>query len=366
MKRLLIVLALMSLLGVSAASCSVTTGANRGNNYFNSQPDGTHTASLPPKVPDGAEYDSFFPTPTVPEDRMIVRTGNTSIVVDNINEAINAITRLAENYSGYVVSSNIWKDGNLVYGSISIRVPSTSYTAAGDAIADIAVEVTSQSSTSHDVTEEYIDLSARLSTLESTERQLLAIMAQATEISDVLAVQSQLTVIRSQIEQIKGRMKYLEGTSSTSLINVNLYQAKLNVNFNASMVNTMTGKGIQFYPSVSGGFTPYSYQWDFGDGKTSTDFAPVHSYDKPGTFSVTLKVTDNRGNTVSETRVDYIKITQGGWSAAGVVQGALEAALWLGRALASIAIVLGVFSPLIIVIVLVVWLMRRRGKSKTG
>ncbi len=311
----------------------------------------------------GAIYGPVAPT-TIP-DRMIVRTGNISIVVDDIASAIDAITKMADAYKGYVVSSNTWKDGERVFGQISIRVPAESYDIATRSVGDMAVEVTSQSSSSQDVTAEYVDLGAQLKNLQATEAQLLAIMAKADKVTDILAVQAQLTQIRGQIEQIQGRMQYLEKTSSTSLINVSLAQAKLQAKFNASLVNAKTGNDIQFYPDVAGGFTPYSYEWSFGDGKTSTDASPVHVYEKPGTFTIALKVTDDRGNTVTETRENYIKITQGGWSAGGVVSGTWQAVLWLGRGLVSILIVLGIFSPLWLIIIGAIWFARRR-KTKAS
>jgi len=81
-------------------------------------------------------------------------------------------------------------------------------------------------------------------------------MKQATDIKDVLAVQSELTNIRSQIEQIKGRMQYLEQTSATSLISVSLEQSKLSVTINADRASVKMNEKIYFNAQVYGGFTP--------------------------------------------------------------------------------------------------------------
>lgn len=296
---------------------------------------------------------------------MIVRTGSISMVVNDINAALDNIAQMATGYKGYVVSSNSWKNGEQMYGSISIRVPAESYDIASKSVGQMAVEVTSQSSSSQDVTAEYVDLGAQLSSLQATQAQLLLIMAKADKVADILAVQAQLTQIQTQIEQIKGRMQYLEKTSATSLINVSLSQAKLQAKFTASAVNAKTGEEIQFYPDVAGGFTPYSYQWDFGDGKTSTDSSPTHAYARSGEYSISLKATDDRANTVTETRENYVKITQGGWSVGGVASGAWKAMLWLGRGLVTIVIGLAVFSPVWIVIGGAVWWLRRR-KTKAS
>jgi PKD repeat protein len=377
MKRLWIVLTLVSLLTITAAACS-KGASNQGSGNEVSPPRTTYpiTTSSPGKVLPPVTYTSApadssgnygvsLPT-TLPEDRMIVRNGNISIVVDDINTAMADIAALADAYKGYVVSSNTWKDGERIYGAITIRVPSESYDIATKSVGDMAVEVTSQSSTTQDVTAEYVDLSAQLKNLRATETQLLAIMAKADKVADILAVQAQLTQVQSQIEQIQGRMQYLEKTSATSLINVSLSQAKLEAKISASTVNTRSGVDIQFYSDIAGGFTPYSYEWDFGDGKTSNDASPVHAYAKPGDFTITLKVTDDRGNTVTESRQNYIKVTQGGWSAAGVASGTWNAILWIGRGLATLGIVLGILSPLWIVIIVVIWLLRRRNKAKAS
>lgn len=383
MKKILIVAVAILVIATAAACSSGTTESRNQNVYTTSVITATNIAS-PPMTTSAVSGKDTVPAPSltvtsapsgfgdltssssVPDDRMIVRTGNISMVVNDINAALDDIAQMATGYKGYVVSSNSWKNGEQMFGSISIRIPAESYDIASKSIGQMAVEVTSQSTSSQDVTEQYVDLTAQLSNLKATEAQLLLIMAKADKIEDILAVQAQLTSIQSQIEQIEGTMQYLEKTSATSLINISLSQAALGAKFTASSVNAKTGNEIQFYPDVAGGFTPYSYVWDFGDGKTSTDTSPTHTYAKPGEYTISLKVTDDRANTVTETRENYIKITQGGWSIGGVASGAWSALLWLGRALVTIVIGLGIFSPVIIVIGAVIWLLQRRRKARAS
>jgi PKD repeat protein len=296
---------------------------------------------------------------------MIVNNGNMTLIVHDIPDTLDEINRIAQSYRGYVVSSNNWKSGERIYGYISIRVPAQHFSDAMDTIAQLAVEVSARSTSAQDVTEDYIDLTARLSNLETTRGQLLAIMAEAKEIEDILAIQMQLTSIGEQIEQIKGQMQYLEQTSSTSLITANLEQAKLEVKFTAGRINAETGDKIQFIPDVVGGFAPYSYVWDFGDGKTSNEANPRHEYNKPGSYTISLTVTDDRGNTKMQTRNDYITITQGGWTFGGVVSGAWDAFLAFGRVLISMLVGIVIFSPVWLVIGLVIWYVRKqRRKAK--
>ena len=371
MKKVL-VLFLSLFLALTAFSCSgEKTGdetADGQNKYYPPVTTTTGSAYYPDSFtlyPPGEDYQGSGSVTKTAIDRMIVNNGNLTLVVEDIPDTLDEINRIAQSYQGYVVNSNNWKSGERIYGYISIRIPSQYFSEAMDTVAELAVDVAARSTSAQDVTEQYVDLTARLSNLQTTREQLLAIMAEAKEIEDILAIQMQLTNIGEQMEQIIGQMQYLEQTSSTSLITVNLEQAKLEVKFTASRVNAKTGNDVQFIPDIVGGFAPYSYAWDFGDGKASTEANPLHQYQKPGSYTISLKVTDDRGNTEMQTRNDYVTITQGGWTFGGIVSGAWDAFLAFGRVLISILIGIVIFSPVWLVIGLAIWYVRRhRRKAK--
>ena len=107
-------------------------------------------------------------------------------------------------------------------GWISIRVPDGKYEQALAELRELAVRVTSESTDSQDVTEQYVDLKSRLKNAEATESQYLALLEKAEKVEDILGIYEALSRVRMEIEQIKGRMQYLERTSSMSLISVRL------------------------------------------------------------------------------------------------------------------------------------------------
>lgn len=308
----------------------------------------------------GAGVDQSWAT-----ERMIVRTGNISLVVVDVLDAMDQITDITDGYEGYVVSSRSWREGDRIIGIIAVRVPAESYTEAMGIFRALAVEVNSETTSSRDVTEEYIDLSAKLGNLEATEEQLLAIMKKAEVVEDILDVQRELTNVRGDIEQTKGRMQYLEQTSETSLIEVNLEQAKLDVSLTANKRAVKKGEEVRFEGRIAGGFSPYTYEWDFGDGETSTGDFPSHSYNAVGSYTVSLKVTDDRGNTDTETRDDYITVLPG-WSAGSIAGAAWGGLATFGEVLADIFIWVGIFSPVWIVIggLIYLWCRWRKKRAK--
>jgi hypothetical protein len=296
-------------------------------------------------------------------ERMIVRTGNLQLVVVDVTAAIDEIIQLAEGHGGYVVSSRSWRERERLRGTITVRVPAGDFDGAMRTLGEMAVEVTSQSTSSQDVTEEYVDLSAELKNLEATEAQLLKLMEKAEKVEDILAIQKELSRTQGNIERTKGRMQYLERTSETSLIEVHLEQAKLDVRLTALRRSAKEGQDIYFEADIAGGFAPYSFEWDFGDGDTSTSERPRHAYQSPGDYTVSLTVTDDRSNTDTDIREDYITVLPG-WSAGSIASGAWNGFVTFGQVMANIFIWLGIFSPVWLVIGgITYWFLRRRKKA---
>jgi PKD repeat protein len=343
----------------TAHDSSLTAGSSGRNTTI------TYTAAATTKAPSfsqGAPMPTTTPiypgngqsTSNLPSDRMVVKTGNIQMVVAQISSALDGINQAAARYGGYVVNSQQWKEGDRNIGSISIRVLAENYDKALSDLRSIAKSITSESTNSQDVTEEYADLDSQVRNLQATEAQLLKIMENATKTEDILSIQRELTTVRGQIEQMKGRMIYLERTSSTSLININLEEAVLALKFSADKVSAATEEAIKFTSEVIGGFAPYNYSWDFGDGKSSTEATPSHSFKEAGIYPVTLKVTDDKGYTNTLARQGYISIVSS-WKPGSVAHNAWGGFVTFGKGLVNFLIWVGIFSPIWIVIGLAIW-----------
>ncbi len=158
----------------------------------------------------------------LPSQPLIIRTGNLDIVVEDTDAAVAAITSLVNSMEGWVVSSNLYKYGEARRGDMSVRVPVTQFDVAMEQIKGLALEVNSESSSGQDVTEEYVDLGARLSNLEATAARVRGFLDEATDVEDALAVNQELSRLESEIEQIKGRMNYLSQSASFSTIQIGI------------------------------------------------------------------------------------------------------------------------------------------------
>jgi predicted transcriptional regulator len=154
--------------------------------------------------------------------RMIIKTGRLNLVVKDVLDTAKKIGKFAEENGGWVVSSNISEYEKVPSGSITVRVPAEKFDEAKEYFRSLAVKVTNESVQSQDITEEYVDLQSKLRNLEATEAQLLEIMKRSGTVNEILQVYRELANVRQQIEQIKGKMQYLEQSVRMSSITVNL------------------------------------------------------------------------------------------------------------------------------------------------
>ena len=166
---------------------------------------------------------SSAPAPAAPQERLIIRTGNLSIVVVDTETAVSQIAQMVEENGGWVVSSNLHKySDSAKTGDITVRVPADGYTSALTAMKALALEVTSESSSGQDVTDEYVDLASRLGNLEATADRVRGFLDETETVQEALAVNMELSRLEGDIEVIKGRMQYLSQSAAFSTISVHL------------------------------------------------------------------------------------------------------------------------------------------------
>jgi len=155
---------------------------------------------------------------------MMVRTAQMRIVVTDTMKTVDAVTRSVEALGGFVTGSNIWREGELMRATLTLRVPSDKLTGTLASIRGLAKRVDNESISSEDVSQEYVDLQSHVRNLEATETELLALLTVARErskkASEVLEVHQEVMNIRGQIEQAKGRLSYLSQVAAMSSISL--------------------------------------------------------------------------------------------------------------------------------------------------
>lgn len=163
-------------------------------------------------------------------DRKIIRDANLSLEVAAPADAQRKISSIAESAGGFVVTSEAKRHENADPSSqglevtLVVRVPALQFGSTLDQIRAIGTRVVQEKITGQDVTEEFIDLEARIKTQKALEQQFLEIMKRANKVEDALEVQRQIAEVRTEIEKLEGRKRFLGNRASLSTISVTLHE----------------------------------------------------------------------------------------------------------------------------------------------
>ena len=155
-------------------------------------------------------------------DRKVVKTAELGVRGEDVRGSAEEAGRVAERFGGEVLSSRIYAGSGPVTAELVLSVPSGEFEAALDELRGLGDRVTTDTVEGQDVTEEFVDLESRERNLLAAEESLLALYDRAEDVEDTLAVERELTDIRGQIEEVQGRIQYLERRTATSEIVLHL------------------------------------------------------------------------------------------------------------------------------------------------
>ncbi len=228
MKRSFLILGLM-LVVVVVAACGAIGASNvpgerdaqSGTTTFVPSAPMATPAPAPARAADETKGGSNAAIINVTE-RMINRNGNITLIVKDVTESMGAVTTIANDAGGLVLSSSTRHQNDQLLATVTIKVPVETFDATIEKLRKLGIKVDAESTSSQDVTEEYVDLEARLKVYEATEQQLLKFMDRTQNVDEALKVQRELSNVRAQIESLKGRMNYLSKSAAMSTIVVQL------------------------------------------------------------------------------------------------------------------------------------------------
>lgn len=165
---------------------------------------------------------------TVSVDRKTITTVDMSLEVDDVPAAIEQIAATARASGGYVSGSsvyvhaydqNTWRDGY-----ITVRVPEAGHPEFLEEVSKMG-DVTSRSVSAQDVTEEYIDVTARLENLKRQEQRLHEVLNMSRTVEEVLSVEKEIERVRGEIDSLTGRLNYLNDRVEYSTISIRLTES---------------------------------------------------------------------------------------------------------------------------------------------
>lgn len=173
----------------------------------------------------GAPTESLDAMDATARDRYLIRNAIVAVEVADARAALQQVTEAVQAVNGYVSNLTERVDPLGVRSvSVQVRVPADSFDATMGSL-DALGKVSHRNVTTQDVTEEYVDTEARLRNLKATEGRLLDHLARTGMMEDILAIERELDRVRSEIERLEGRMRFLSHRVAFSTIDLTLTEA---------------------------------------------------------------------------------------------------------------------------------------------
>jgi hypothetical protein len=171
---------------------------------------------------DGASLPSFGPR--------VIQTATLSLSVprNEFRQTVDRARTVALGLGGFVVSSTASQgaERRLVAGTLVVRVPERSYAQAMERLSGLG-RVEAREESGQDVSQELVDLGSRARHLAAVERQLLELLERADTVAAALAVQSQLNQVQLELEQVRGRLRFLDDQVAYATISLDVQERRL-------------------------------------------------------------------------------------------------------------------------------------------
>ena len=157
--------------------------------------------------------------------RKVIYLASVSVQVAMVEDTVTEIRGIAENLGGFVEQLSSSGEAQSRRANITVRVPQGEFFTALERIEALG-KVRDRNVGSEDVSEEFIDLGARLKSSLRKEQSLLSLLNKATTVNDILTIERELFRVRSEIERFQGQLDFLERRVELATINIQLFPPK--------------------------------------------------------------------------------------------------------------------------------------------
>lgn len=176
-------------------------------------------------------------------DLKIIKTGTLRFETKDLAQTHAQILTIVRQANGYIQNDNSGKNYNQLYHNLIVRVPTEKFQSTLDAISKGVAHFDEKTISRQDVTEEFVDLNARLKAKRALENRYLVLLAKAKNVKEMLDIERELSEIRESIERAEGRLKYLNNKVSMSTFTIQFYKTeivtKTNTSFGTKMGNAI-------------------------------------------------------------------------------------------------------------------------------
>lgn len=160
----------------------------------------------------------------VTSDRKIIKEGNIRFETSSVKETQAIIKKTVTDLGGYIGDENVFNYEDRIEQTVTVRVPEDKFDQLVEKISGTAERIESKNITSRDVTEEFIDVEARIKTKKDLEARYKELLKQANRVDEMLNIEAEMGKLRSEIESLEGRLNYIKNRVELSSLSITYYE----------------------------------------------------------------------------------------------------------------------------------------------
>ncbi len=231
--RKLSVLLLALALIFSFAGCSAGNQAAKSENYaadgnlnYSYRTEAAGDTAYEEKPAEGGKEEA----PALPDNRKLIQSVRMTVEVQELGGAIEELESRIADYGGYVESSDIYNGSSSSSrysrnASITVRIPADRLESFLTVVSGVS-NVVSSSKSVEDVTLSYVSTESRMNALKTEEARLLELLAKAETMDDLLTIESRLTSVRTEIEQIGSTLRVYDNQVEYATIHLSISEVR--------------------------------------------------------------------------------------------------------------------------------------------
>ena len=191
------------------------------------------------------------PIPNEIMDQKLVKESFLRFETQDLDKTYRKIISVVNQNDGFIQDDNSNKSYNRISRNLTIRIPTDNFQKTIDSVSNHVVFFDTKRISSKDVTEEFIDLEARLKAKHTLEKRYLELLSKAKNVKEILEIERELSNIREEIEAKQGRLKYLQSKVSLSTLNIEFYKL-------TSESGVTVSYGTKMWNAIKSGFNGLS------------------------------------------------------------------------------------------------------------
>lgn len=157
-------------------------------------------------------------------DRKLIKTAYLSFEVDSLEKRHAVIDRAVKTFGGYIQHEEQFAGYDRENITSTVRIPSVHFDDFIETATNGVGTFDSKNISMDDVTEEYIDVAARIETKKELKKRFIGLLDRAESIKKIMEVEREITILQEEIESYESRLKYLASSTKYATVSITYYR----------------------------------------------------------------------------------------------------------------------------------------------